>query len=120
MTENLEQLESTQDSAPTSPEATNESASETVRETLNRVLANQEIPQEETAETPQETEEVKEEATEEIQYLASEAERMLGLIEVSEHDDIRSQVAEEMKKLNFNKNPNIYKYLFGETYTTIQ
>lgn len=61
-----------------------------------------------------------EEATEEIQYLASEAERMLGLIDVSEHDDIRSQVAEEMKKLNFNKNPNIYKYLFGETYTTIQ
>ena len=61
-----------------------------------------------------------EEATEEIQYLASEAESMLGLIDVSEHDDIRSQVAEEMKKLNFNKNPNIHKYLFGETYTTIQ
>ena len=71
MTENLEQLESTQDSAPTSPEATNESASETVRETLNRVLANQEIPQEETAETPQETEEV-EEATEETEENSEE------------------------------------------------
>ena len=74
MTENLEQLESTQDSAPTSPEATNESASETVRETLNRVLANQEIPQEETAETPQETEEVEEEATEEIEEEVAETE----------------------------------------------
>lgn len=73
MTENLEQLESTQDSAPTSPEATNESASETVRETLNRVLANQEIPQEETAETPQETEEV-EEATEETEEEVAETE----------------------------------------------
>ena len=74
MTENLEQLESTQDSAPTSPEATNESASETVRETLNRVLANQEIPQEETAETPQETEEVEEEATEETEEEVAETE----------------------------------------------
>ena len=74
MNENLEQLESTQDSAPTSPEATNESASETVRETLNRVLANQEIPQEETAETPQETEEVEEEATEETEEEVAETE----------------------------------------------
>ena len=74
MTENLEQLESTQDSAPTSPEANNESASETVRETLNRVLANQEIPQEETAETPQETEEVEEEATEETEEEVAETE----------------------------------------------
>ena len=72
MTENLEQLESTQDSAPTSPEATNESASETVRETLNRVLANQEIPQQETAETPQETEEIEEEATEETEEEVAE------------------------------------------------
>jgi len=72
MTDNLEQLESTQDSAPTSPESNNESASETVRETLNRVLASRETDEveEEEAETlppppEQEASETEEEAVEE-------------------------------------------------------
>jgi len=73
MTDNLEQLESTQDSAPTSPESNNESASETVRETLNRVLAGQEISEtEEEAETlpeppePEQKVEAAEETEEEV------------------------------------------------------
>ena len=68
MTDNSEQLEeSTQDSAPTSPES-NESASETVRETISRVLAGQEIAQTEEAEPlpePPEPEQ-QEEETEEV------------------------------------------------------
>jgi hypothetical protein len=70
MTDNLEQLESTQDSAPTSPESNNESASETVRETLNRVLAGQEISEtEEEVEPlpePPEHQEAAEETDEEV------------------------------------------------------
>ena len=110
MNENVEQLESTQESAPTSPESTNESASETVRETLNRVLAGQEIPQEETAETPQETEEAEEEATEETEE------------EVAETDG--EEKAEEEKPLEAitppNHWPNDFKEQFNEMDATGQ
>jgi len=80
MTDNLEQLESTQDSAPTSPESNNESASETVRETLNRVLAGQEISETEETDTlpeppePEQQEEVTDESDETEEVAAKDDE----------------------------------------------
>tara|TARA_R110000787_G_scaffold224116_1_gene332365 strand:- start:688 stop:1776 length:1089 start_codon:yes stop_codon:yes gene_type:complete len=91
MTDNLETLDSTQDTAPTSPESSNEPASETVRETLNKVLANREIGTQDA--TPNEIE-PEEAETEEVE---TESEAELEEVKEGEPEEKEEKPLEAIK-----------------------